>query len=76
MAKEVLARVESCCVSIKTWMTRNHLKLNDDKNEVLLCGLKARTDQIDCNSLQVGEASISFACSVRDLGLSYQWLII
>ena len=69
VAKEVLARVESCCVSVKTWMTRNRLKLNDDKTEVLLCGPKARRDQIDCNSLQVGEASISFADSVRDLGL-------
>ena len=52
-------------------MTRNRLKLHDDETEVLLCGPKARRDQIDCNSLQISEASISFADFVRDLGLIF-----
>jgi hypothetical protein len=69
LARSALERLESCCVAVKSWMTRNRLKLNDDKTEALLCGPKARRELISTSAVQVCDASIPFADSVRDLGL-------
>ncbi|PVD32958.1 hypothetical protein C0Q70_08405 [Pomacea canaliculata] len=69
VARVALQRLESCCVAVKAWMTSNRLKLNDDKTEALLCGPRARREQIGISAVQVGDASIAFADCVRDLGL-------
>ena len=42
-ALSALRNVESCCRQIKIWMTKNKLKLNEQKTEILLCGLLSRT---------------------------------
>ena len=46
-----------CCRQIKIWMTKNKLKLNEQKTEVLLCGPSSRreTVPVDCLSFQRGE---------------------
>jgi hypothetical protein len=71
LARSALERLESCCVAVNSWMTRNRLKLNDDKTEALLCGPKARRELISTSAFQVCDASIPFADSVRDLGLNH-----
>ncbi|PVD26983.1 hypothetical protein C0Q70_12132, partial [Pomacea canaliculata] len=52
VARNALQRLESCCVAVKAWMTRNRLKLNDDKTEALLCGPRARREQIGISAVQ------------------------
>ena len=68
-AKSALERLEACCSAVKIWMTRNRLKLNDEKTEALLCGTKTKRKVVGISSVQVGDASIAFKDSVRDLGL-------
>ena len=43
-ALSALRNVESCCRQIKIWMTKNKLKLNEQKTEVLLCGPSSRRE--------------------------------
>ena len=65
--KELNARTDD----IKTWMTENQLKLNDDKTEVLLflfsSSLKPSTVALP-DSITLGSHNIPFSDSARNLG--------
>ena len=69
-ALNALRIVESCCRQIKIWMTKNKLKLNEQKTEVLLCGPSSRRETVPVDCLSVGEASISFSNVVKTLGVT------
>ena len=66
-ALSALRNVESCCRQIKIWMTKNKLKLNEQKTEVLLCGPSSRRETVPVDCLSVGEASIPFSNIVKTL---------
>ena len=51
-------------------MTKNKLKLNEQKTEVLLCGPSSRTETVPVDCLSVGEASIPFSNVVKTLGVT------
>ena len=51
-------------------MTKNRLKLNEQKTEVLLCGPLSRRETVPVDCLSVGEASISFSNVVKTLGVT------
>ena len=63
--------LEACTDGIKTWMTENQLKPNDDKTEALLfpfsSSLKPSTVSLP-DSVTLGSHSIPFADSGRNLG--------
>ena len=65
-----LRNVESCSRQIKIWMTKNKLKLNEQKTEVLLCGPSSRRETVPVDCLSVGEASIPFSNVVKTLGVT------
>ena len=48
-------------------MTKNKLKLNGQKTEVLLCGLSSRRETVPVDCLSVGEASVPFSNVVKTL---------
>ena len=52
-------RLESCIAEIRTWLSENHLKMNDDKTEYLVIGKKRLVSKIEGDlSLKVAPASI------------------
>ena len=59
-----------CCRQIQIWMTKNKLKLNEQKTEVLLCGPSSRREAVPVDCLSVGEASIPFSNVVKTLGVT------
>ena len=63
--------LNACTDDIKTWMTENQLKLNDDKTEALLfpisSSLKPSTVPLP-DSITLGSHNISFSDSARNLG--------
>ena len=63
-----IGRLEKRCHEIRTWMRRYFLKLNDDKTEVLLIGLRQQLSKIALPGVTVGESAIAPATAVRDLG--------
>ena len=69
-ALSALRNVESCCRQIKIWTTKNKLKLNEQKTEVLLCGPSSRRETVPVDCLSVGEASIPFSNVVKTLGVT------
>ena len=70
-ALSALRNVESYCQQIKIWKTKNKLKLNEQKTEVLLCGPSSRRETVPVDCLLVGrEASIPFSNVVKTLGVT------
>ena len=63
--------LNACTDNIKTWMTENQLKLNDDKTEALLfpfsSSLKPSTSPLP-DSITLGSHNIPFSDSARNLG--------
>ena len=69
-ALSALRNVESCCRQIQIWMTKNKLKLNEQKTEVLLCGPSFRRETVPVDCLSIDEASIPFSNVVKTLGVT------
>ena len=63
-----LNRITECVSDIKSWMLVNFLKLNDDKTEVLLIGLKYNLNSTPTVTVTIGDTGINSASSVRNLG--------
>lgn len=64
-------RIENCISDIRSWMTKNKLKLNDDKTELLIVSSKNSQSKIQRNSIQIGSSTISSSTSVRNLGVCF-----
>ena len=51
-------------------MTKNKLKLSEQKTEVLLCGPSSRRETVPVDCLSAGEASIPFSNVLKTLGVT------
>ena len=61
--------MNSCTTDIKTWMSQNQLKLNDDKTEALLfTPPNLNTSTPIPSGVQVGPHLIPFCVSAKNLG--------
>ena len=67
--QDVLTTVETCIKDIVSWMQSNKLKLNTEKTEVLPVGSDAQLRLVEQDRATIGEKSVSFKTSVRDLGV-------
>ena len=66
--------MEKCIDDIKSWMTLNKLKLNDDKTEALIVssGRKSRSLSFSfLDFITVGCASVPLSDSVKNLGVTF-----
>ena len=66
--QNTLLRVETCIVDIKLWMTKNKLKLNEDKTEFLVMSSPQQQHKISTNSIQVCDISVNAVPTARNLG--------
>ena len=66
-----VTQLNDCIRDVRTWLTRNMLKLNDEKTEMILFtskhGLKSQSNI----TVTVGEQQQLQSSSVRDLGVIY-----
>ena len=60
--------LENATIDIKSWMSNNMLKLNDDKTEALLFSSSASLTSSLPSSITVGSSDISFTNTARNLG--------
>ena len=61
--------MQTCISDVKTWMTQNKLKLNDDKSEaVLIKSNRTSFPSAQPTSLPVGSADSPFTTCARNLG--------
>ena len=67
---ELLLSMQSCIRDVKSWMTFNKLKLNDDKTETLIISSPRLSSSIPLpNSLVVGDVTVPFSKSAKNLGV-------
>ena len=60
---------QTCISHVKSWMTQNKLKLNDDKTECLLIkNPNTSLPDPQPTSIRIGSSDIPFASSARNLG--------
>ena len=60
--------LQDCVTEVKTWMSNNRLKLNDDKTEALRTSPSSADLSSLPSSITVGNTAIPFSPCVRDLG--------
>ena len=65
----VRSKIEKCVADIKSWMTANKLKLNDEKNELIMFTTPRMHSRIQDNHIQIANAKIQSAHSARNLGI-------
>ena len=65
---DVLSNTERCVLGAGDWMSRNRLKLNGDKTEVMFVGNKKYKSE---SVLRVGETNIQIVESVKNLGVFF-----
>ena len=56
---EAVTASQNCILDIKTWMTANKLKLNDDKTELIVIETRAQLDKISISELSIGHVKVS-----------------
>ena len=66
-----LQHLELCIDGIKSWMSQNILKLNEDKTEVIVFGSKKYLEGMPSISIRVGDCTITPTRSVRNLGAHF-----
>ena len=71
--KEELALrcIQHCISDIKSWMSINKLKSNDDKTELLIVSTKHSQSKIRNKSVQIGSSIVSASSNVRNLGIQF-----
>ena len=62
-------KIDQCCKEVKTWMTSNYLKLNDDKTEVIIVGTKAQLRKSNINTIDVCNSKIAVKNRVKYIGV-------
>ena len=66
-----VTRLNDCIRDVRTWLTRNMLKLNEEKTEVILFTSKHGLKSLSNMTVTVGEQQQLQSSSVRDLGVIY-----
>ena len=66
-----LIEMQNCIANVKTWMSNNKLKLNDEKTEFLLiCSSYMCNDISFPNYISIGGTNINFSHQARNLGVT------
>ena len=63
--------IEACISSIRIWMQKNYLKLNDDKTEMLVFNTKQKLPLLKTLELQIGDTTISPSPTAKNLGVTF-----
>ena len=66
-----LQNVQKCVLKIKTWMSNNKLKLNDDKTEVMYISSRYYQKFIKLSDFSIDNIIIKPSSSVRNIGIIF-----
>ena len=65
----VLKDTTACFVSIKAWTTKNKLKLNDAKTDIIPCSTSKKINTLDVDHVIIGNSAITFSNKANNLGV-------
>ena len=66
---DIRCRIENCIEDLRIWMKANHLKLNDDKTELLVVISPHHQERVQNSRILVGSNVVESSTSARDLGI-------
>ena len=68
-----LTLLERCINDIRSWMSYNYLKLNDEKTEFLILGSRQQLRKLHPDSvfLRIGDTTVYPTASARNLGITF-----
>jgi len=66
---DAASKIEDCITDIRYWMTKNKLKLNDSKTEVMHFASAWKKEKIQPLVLKVGDHKVSTSSSAKNLGV-------
>ena len=66
-----LSSMQNCIADIKIWMTKNMLKLNDEKTEFILIGHPKQRCKVLNHSIKIGDHTIRSSQEVKNLGVIF-----
>ena len=61
-------QMERCIAGIRSWLSANCLKLNDDKTELLFIGQKHSLSKLPTASLNIGSTTVKSCTSAKNIG--------
>ena len=64
-----IKNLENCLEDIRTWMSLNILKLNEDKTEFIIVGVWQQLDKVRELSIKIGDDKITNSTVVKNLGV-------
>ena len=62
-------RMDTCLASVRKWMCRTHLKLNDKKTDMLPISTKQLVTKLNSHTRLIGEHEVTLATVVRNIGV-------
>lgn len=69
--KAAVCKIEECIADIRSWMSQNKLKLNDDKTELMYFSSRWRKQKVDPKNITIGDHSISPSSKAKNLGVIF-----
>ena len=66
--RDAVIALENCIRDVRAWMRDDKLMLNDDKTESLIIGADRQLSKVSVDKIKIGQAEVSPASSVRNLG--------
>ena len=64
-----IKNLENCLEDIRTWMSLNFLKLNENKTEFIIIGAWQQLDKVRNLSIKIGDDKITNSAVVKNLGV-------
>ena len=66
--QDAIAALQNCITDIRSWITADKLKLNDDKTEFMIIGTRAQLDKANVSEIVVGHTKVPAVTTVKNLG--------
>ena len=65
-----MRRLGDCITRIRDWMASDHLKLNEDKTQVIWLGTRQQLNTVTTQVLTLPNATVQFSDVVNDLDVT------
>ena len=72
---DVVVRVETCLEHVRSWMSKNFLKLNEEKTELLFISTRAQLQKVSAPAITIGSARVEPAVTAKNLGVIFDSLL-
>ena len=64
-----MERLASCIEQIRGWMADSHLKLIEEKTQIIWLGTRQQLNKLSTQAMTLPNATVQFSTAVKDLGV-------